>query len=436
MTAISFFTDDRSPRQTFTTRQIEAGARTLGYRTYLRDAGGISSFASLLDQYGYPTERQVWESICATKDDYMNTAAEITHVFSLGSTWAYPRQLDHGEAPIRQFISLWDEDPHPIENPGFPEFRTPPSYRERLASPSVHHWAMSPSSQKTLEALGFHCRGILSPAAPASSLKDNTPCECSKALFTGNPGSLSAPSPEISKLIQATASTGDIRTQALAEIKPMLANLAEDLIRAISLCAEQKAASPEKPALDLLSDSIGNEGIQQLVEKRLLTQALRTINAVLQYDRAALVTRLVSKGLADVVGCPKLWEPYGIKATASPPFYELPSLYRKYAAHINTYNPIVEASSNARLFEAAACGRAVYTLHWSPADPALPYPATPEFTNPTELEEALAQALSRPNASEPGESLREHISREHLWPHRLSALINSESQDKETAPSL
>jgi hypothetical protein len=184
------------------------------------------------------------------------------------------------------------------------------------------------------------------------------------------------------------------------------ARLARPHVAAISLLVEAGQAFPE--AFDFL-----NRG-GQILDAALL------VKLVNRYDRPALVHRLWKRGWLDVHGTPDQWKPFGIVAQPTVPFPRLPSVYRRYPAHLNAANCARDASANEKLFEIAACARLSLNLE-SPDVRACYDDGEIVLAKSEEALEAAAEkiVLDPDAALAAGEKARQRTAREHLWEHRL-----------------
>ena len=150
------------------------------------------------------------------------------------------------------------------------------------------------------------------------------------------------------------------------------------------------------------------------------------IKLVNRYDRPAFVHRLVQRGWIDVYSAADEWKPYGVTALPYIRFRDLPAHYRMYAGHLNAPNAIRDATANEKLFEISACGRLSINLD-SPDVRSCYQPAeTVMVDSLAALEAAAEEVLRDPDAAlARGEKARARTAREHLWDHRIGAIIEA-----------
>jgi spore maturation protein CgeB len=105
-------------------------------------------------------------------------------------------------------------------------------------------------------------------------------------------------------------------------------------------------------------------------------------------------------------------------------FRDLPDYYRMYAAHLNAPNAIRDATANEKLFEIAACGRLSINLD-SPDVRSCYDPGEIMLVDSLAgLEAAAEQVLRDPGAAlAGGEKARRRTASEHLWDHRVAAML-------------
>jgi spore maturation protein CgeB len=183
---------------------------------------------------------------------------------------------------------------------------------------------------------------------------------------------------------------------------------------------------PYEPALQIVKLAGGHypRAFDYLNEKGLILDLVFLVKLVNRYDRPAFVHRLWKRGLIDVYSAADEWEPYGIQALPYVKFSELPAHYRMYAAHLNAPNALRDATANEKLFEIAASGRISINLD-SPDVRSCYDPAEmPMVGSLAELEAAAEKVLRDPDAAlAAGEKVRRRTEREHLWDHRVAAML-------------
>jgi spore maturation protein CgeB len=96
-----------------------------------------------------------------------------------------------------------------------------------------------------------------------------------------------------------------------------------------------------------------------------------------------------------------------------------------YAAHLNAPNAIRDATANEKLFEIAASGRLSINLE-SPDVSSCYDPGEITLVDSLAgLEAAAEQVLRDPDAAlAAGEKARQRTAREHLWDHRVAAMLD------------
>jgi len=191
---------------------------------------------------------------------------------------------------------------------------------------------------------------------------------------------------------------------------------------------EARRRFPYRPALQILHlvRTHYPRAFDYANEKGIILDLAFLVKLVNRYDRPAFIHRLWKRGLIDVYSADAEWKFYGVEALPYVVFRDLPEYYRKYAVHLNAPNSIRDATANEKLFEIAACGRLSINLD-SPDVRSCYDPGEIVLVDSlAALEAAAEQALRDPDAAlAAGEKARQRTAREHLWDHRVAAMLGS-----------
>ena len=159
-------------------------------------------------------------------------------------------------------------------------------------------------------------------------------------------------------------------------------------------------------------------------EKGIILDLAFLVKLVNRYDRPAFIYRLYQRGWIDVYSAADEWKPYGVEALPYVTFRDLPAHYRMYAAHLNAPNAIRDATANEKLFEIAATGRLSINLDSPDVRSCYDSGEIMLVDSLDALEAAAEKTLRDPDAAlAQGEKARRRTEREHLWDHRVAAMM-------------
>jgi hypothetical protein len=258
-------------------------------------------------------------------------------------------------------------------------------------------------------------------------LANDAPCvKQDRLAFIGNPGFRGTPHSGAVKLMEAGAELDELRAFCRDAIllhpeaymtkwfegEPTVKNL-------LAVACEARRRFPYQPALQIVQMAGGH--YPRAFEFLDLAFLVKLVN---RYDRPAFVHRLWRRGWIDVHSAGDEWKPYGIEALPYVSFRDLPAHYRMYAAHLNAPNAIRDATANEKLFEVSACGRMSINLD-SPDVRSCYGPEEIGLVDSLAALEAEAEKVLRdPEAAlAQGERARARTAREHLWDHRVAAML-------------
>jgi glycosyltransferase involved in cell wall biosynthesis len=418
-----------------TTDFLAAAIERLGIPAYVRDSSdarhlGLLCFEEMAHKE--PLARQAinsaWRELVAH--------AEIDTVLSLDLNWYVTPGLFVDDAAIRRVHSLWFDD--------FRSWCTAPTsvtfdvdgalFQKDIRNPKVVHHFYGNSLAQEARLLGFTSQSLTRLAAPRHMLECEEPClRKDKLVFIGNPGFRGKPHAKALKLMEQGADIADLRkftrdallkypdakTAAWIREEPEMAKL-------ITVALEARRRFPYQPALEIINVARGHcpRAFEYANEKGIMLDLAFMVKLVNRYDRPAFIYRLWKRGWIDVYSADVEWKPYGVEALPHVIFRDLPKYYRMYAAHLNAPNSIRDATANEKLFEIAACAR--YSINLDSPDVRSCYdPGEVGMVDSlAALEAAAAEVLRDPElALARGEKARQRTAREHLWDHRVAAML-------------
>jgi spore maturation protein CgeB len=194
----------------------------------------------------------------------------------------------------------------------------------------------------------------------------------------------------------------------------------------LAVALEARRRFPYQPALQIvqMAGTHYPRAFEYINEKGVVLDLAFLVKLVNRYDRPAFVHRLWQRGWIDVYSGADEWLPYGVQALPYVSFRDLPAHYRMYAAHLNAPNAIRDATANEKLFEIAACGRLSINLD-SPDVRSCYDPGEITLVDSlASLESAAEEVLRNPEAAlAAGAKARARTAREHLWDHRVAAML-------------
>jgi len=362
--------------------------------------------------------------------------AGIDTVVSLDLNWFVTPGLLVDDAAITAIHSLWFDDfrswsTSPF-NPCFPVDGA--EFQRHVKHPKVLHHFYGDCQAQEARLLGVTRQRLTRLAAPRALLESNEPCvRKDKLAFIGNPGFRGTPHTGAVKLMEAGAELDDLRAfcrdailqhpegfmQKWFEGEPTVKNL-------LAVACEARRRFPYQPALQIvqMAGSHYPRAFEYMNETGAILDLAFLVKLVNRYDRPAFVHRLWKRGWIDVHSAADEWQPYGIDALPYVSFRDLPGHYRMYAAHLNAPNAIRDATANEKLFEVSACARMSINLN----SPDVRSCYGPEEIGLVDslaaLEAAAEQVLRDPEAAlAQGERARARTAREHLWDHRIEAML-------------
>jgi hypothetical protein len=418
-----------------TTDYLAAALERRGIPAYVRDNAEARLLTFLFTQEMEPQTPEAQAAVCEAMRELIEHAA-IDTVISLDLNWYVTPGLFVEDAAIRAVHSLWFDDfrswcTAPF-NPIFP-VEGDVFQREIKHRKVLHHFY---GDSQALEArmLGFNAQRLTRLAAPRHLIENDSPCtRRAKLAFIGNPGFRGAPHPEAVQMMEAGAEIAELRTFCRDAIlkypdvktldwfkeEPTVHNL-------LAVALEARRRFPYQPALQMvrLAGEHYPRAFEYVNEKGIVLDLAFLVKLLNRYDRPAFVHRLWKRGWIDVYSAAVEWQPYGIDALPYVTFRDLPAHYRMYAAHLNAPNAIRDATANEKLFEIAAAGRLSINLDspdvrscYEPGEIAL-------VDSLAALEAEAERTLRDPDAAlASGERARQRTAAEHLWDHRIAAML-------------
>jgi hypothetical protein len=420
-----------------TTDFLAAALERVGIPAYVRDAAEARNLTYLFSQEMAPRMPQAQEEICAGLRELIAYAG-IDTVLSLDLNWYVTPGLFVDDSAIRRVHSLWFDDFRSfcksVSNTLF--LSDGETFQQNIKHPKVLHHFYGDSMAQEAKLLGFTSQRITRLAAPRHLLDCDAPCSrTDKLVFIGNPGFRGKPHPKAIKLMEAGADIEELRTFSRdAVLKYPDARAVEwfkeepDVVKLLGVALEARRRFPYRPALQILHlvRTHCPRGFDYANEKGIILDLAFLVKLVNRYDRPAFIHRLWKRGWIDVYSADAEWKPYGVEALPYVNFRDLPEYYRKYAVHLNAPNSIRDATANEKLFEIAACARLSINLD-SPDVRSCYDPGEILLVDSlASLEAAAEQALREPDAAlAAGEKARERTAREHLWDHRVAAMMSA-----------
>ena len=415
-----------------TSRHLALALNRLGFRALVRDTRLIRWGAAAMEEEN-AERREAYEFAAATKVTKLVEDYGIDVVLSLDLHWLLSSRIFAQDPRVRQVHSLWFDDlrSHLLTAPMFPL-----DARALINEPKVTHHCYGAGQAEELRLLGVERvrRSVL--AAPAEYLRANEPCtERGRLAFVGNPGLPTPPSAAALAAMERGVRLAELRTLARQEVldglvqaEPTAGWLREEKSGYDLLAAamELRLAEPHTAAVALLVEAgrAHARAFDFLNRKGLVLDAALLVKLVNRYDRPALVRRLAARGWLAVYGTPEQWKPFGVAAQPTVAFPDLPSIYRRHAAHLNGANCARDATANEKLFEIAACGRLSLNLDSPDVRACYGEGEIVLAANEEALEAATERIVRDPeDALAAGERARVRTAREHLWDHRLEAAL-------------
>jgi Glycosyl transferases group 1 len=418
-----------------TSRHLSTALSRMGRTAVGRDTRVIRWAAAEMEKQS-PERREAYETAVVAKWAKFIYDYGIDTVVSLDLHWLFSARLFINDMVVKSIHSFWFDDlrSHFQSAPMFS--MAPKTPLEIINQPHVSHHCYGRGQAEELRLLGVQ-RIFDSPlAAPAEYLDASEPCSVPERLaFIGNPGLASPPTSAAIAAMECGVNLGALRRLARQEILKELATAEQtaswirqqpDVADLIAAATEMRLAQPHVAAISLLTQAgVAYPNAFDFINRSgFILDAALLVKLVNRYDRPALVRRFWHRGWLDVYATPEQWKPYGVTARSTVPFPELPSVYRRYAAHLNAPNCAREATANEKLFEIAACGRASLNLD-SPDVRACYAEDEIVLAESDEALEAAAEKIIRdPSAALAiGEKARRRTAGEHLWDHRLGKAL-------------
>ena len=420
-----------------TTDYLAAAIERRGVPAYVRDNADARMLTHLFCLEMAPKAPQAQEAICRALRELIDRAG-IDTVLSLDLNWYVTPGLFIDDDAIHNVHSLWFDDfrswcTSPM-NPIFPVEGD--VFQQNIKHPKVTHHFYGDSQALEARLLGFTSQRITRLAAPRHLLDCDAPCtRTDKLAFIGNPGFRGTPHPEAIELMHAGADIGELRAfcrDAILKYPDVKAvdwfNEEPTVHHLLTVALEARRRFPYRPALQILQIA-GNHcprAFEYANEKGIILDLAFLVKLVNRYDRPAFVYRLWKRGWVEVYSAADEWKPYGVEALPYVKFRDLPDYYRMYAAHLNAPNAIRDATANEKLFEIAACGRLSINLD-SPDVRSCYDPGEITLVDSlAALEAAAEQVLRDPDAAlTVGEKARRRTAAEHLWDHRVTAIMGA-----------
>jgi len=406
-----------------------------GIPAYVRDNAEARLLTFLCSDEMAPKLPLAQDAVCSATRELIEHAA-IDTVVSLDLNWFVTPGLLVDDPTIRAIHSFWFDDFRSwVTSPFNPCFPVEGDvFQQHIKNPKVMHHFYGNSQAQEARLLGVTRQRITRLAAPRQLLENAAPClHTDKLAFIGNPGFRGTPHPGAVKLMEEGRELDDLRAygreavlqqpgaRALKwfEEEPTVKNL-------LAVATEARRRMPYEPALQIVQMAGQHypRAFDYLNEKGLILDLVFLVKLVNRYDRPAFVHRLWKRGLIDIYSAADEWEPYGIQALPYVKFSELPAHYRMYAAHLNAPNALRDATANEKLFEIAASGRISINLDSPDVRSCYEPTEMPMVGSLAELEAAAERVLGDPDAAlAAGEKVRRRTEREHLWDHRVAAML-------------
>jgi glycosyltransferase involved in cell wall biosynthesis len=410
-----------------------------GIPTYVRDNADARLLTFLFSDEMEPRLPQAREAVADAQRELIEFAG-IDTVLSLDLNWFVAPGLLVDDPAIRSIHSLWFDDfrswcTSPL-NPCFPVEGD--VFQQHVKHPKVTHHFYGDSQALEARLLGVTRQRLTRLAAPRDLLENEAPClRTDKLAFIGNPGFRGTPHEGAIKLMHDGADLDELRAYCRDAIlqhpdvhavkwfseEPTVRNL-------LAVAAEARRRFPYRPALQIvqMAGTHYPRAFEYMNENGKILDLAFLVKLVNRYDRPAFVHRLWKRGWIDVYSAEDEWKPYGVEALPYVNFSDLPAHYRMYATHLNAPNAIRDATANEKLFEIAASGRLSINLE-SPDVRSCYDPGEITLVDSLEaLEAAAEQMLRDPDAAlAAGEKARQRTAKEHLWDHRVAAMLDLDS---------
>jgi len=419
-----------------TTDYLAEAIERRGIPAYVRDNADARLLTFLFSEEIQPKMARAQEAVAEAQRELIQYAG-IDTVLSLDLNWFVTPGLLVDDPAIRAIHSLWFDDfrswcTSPL-NPCFPVEGD--VFQQHVKHPKVMHHFYGESQAQEARLLGVTRQRLTRLAAPRELLDNAAPClRTDRLAFIGNPGFRGPPHAGALKLMEAGADLERLRSFSRDEILKFPNAQAvqwfaeEPTVRdLLGVAVEARRRFPYQPALQIvqLAGTHYPRAFDYMNEKGSILDLAFLVKLVNRYDRPAFVHRLWKRGWVDVYSAADEWQPYGVEALPYVNFAELPAHYRMYAAHLNAPNAIRDATANEKLFEIAASGRLSINLE-SPDVRSCYDPGEITLVDSlAALEAAAEQALRDPEAAlAAGEKARQRTAREHLWDHRVAAMLD------------
>jgi hypothetical protein len=428
-----------------TTDYLAAAFERRGIPAYVRDSSDARFLTFLFTQELESRLPLAQQAVCDGLRELIEYAA-IDTVLSLDMNWYVTPGLYVDDPAIKSIHSFWFDDFRSwctsAMNPSFP---TPGDvFQQHVKHPKVTHHFYGDSQALEARILGVTNQRLTRLAAPRDLVLNDAPClRTDRLAFIGNPGFRGTPHEKAVKLMEAGAELDQLRSFSrdamlkYREVKLMDWFAEEPSVRKLlAVALDARRQFPYQPAL-LILQQVGvhyPRAFEYINEKGVALDFAFFIKLVNRYDRPAFIHRLWKRGWIDVYSSEDEWKPYGINPLPAITFAELPAHYRMYAAHLNAPNSVRDATANEKLFEIAASGRLSINLN-SPDVRSCYDPGEITLVDSLAgLEAAAEEVLRNPEAALAcGEKARERSAREHLWDHRVAAMMPAGNDTKVTA---
>lgn len=432
--SILIISNDRFLPTSKTSEMLAAAGRRLGLSVLVRDGADARYLGALLEQVDNPGFTEEAAEIIKTKFQGLILAFEIDTVLSLDVQWLFVPDLFTGNPEIQSIHSLWFDDMRSWARANYMFASCRERFQEHVHHPKVTHYFYGRGLAEEGRLLGMESNRLSYLAAPHEYLQLNHPCEIrDRVAFVGNPGFREPPPESLLKAMRDGAEIDELRRLSGNLLMNSTFSKKEEWMREeptmqefLSVAIEARVQFPYRAALEILQLAATHypKAFDYLNRRGEILDAAMLVKLVNRCDRPAVILRLYQKGLADVYSNQVEWEPYGVEALPSILVPQLPRYYQKYAVHLNAANALRDATANEKLFEIAACGRASLNLN-SPDVAACYGPQEIGLANSlAELEMQATTLLSNPEqAMAMGKRARVRTSREHLWEHRLKAIL-------------
>jgi hypothetical protein len=406
-----------------------------GIPAYVRDNAEARMLTFLCSDEMAPKLPLAQAAVIAAQRELIERAA-IDTVLSLDLNWFVTPGLLVDDPAIQAIHSFWFDDfrswvTSPF-NPCFPVDGD--TFQQHVKHPKVTHHFYGNSQAQEARMLGVTRQRITRLAAPRHLLENDAPClHTDRLAFIGNPGFRGTPHDGAVRLMEQGAELDDLRAFCrdviVQQPEPHVAKwYAEEptVKNLLAVATEARRRFPYDPALQIVQMAGKHypRAFDYMNEKGSILDVAFLVKLVNRYDRPAFVQRLWKRGLIDVYSAADEWEPYGIQALPYVNFADLPAHYRMYAAHLNAPNAIRDATANEKLFEISACGRVSINLDSPDLRSCYEPTEIPMVRSLEALEAAAEEILRDPDAAlSAGEKVRRRTEREHLWDHRVGAML-------------